>query len=92
MENRIEVPQKTKIELPYDPPILLLNCKDTMHPTVYCSTIYNSQDLGGSDSKESACNEGGLSSIPGSEDPLEKGIATYSSILAWRIAKESGSL
>ena len=30
----------------------------------------------------------------GQEDPLEKGIATYSSILAWRIpwAEESGGL
>ena len=37
-----------------------------------------------SDSKESACNAGDLASIPGLEDPLEKGMATYSSILAWR--------
>ena len=28
---------------------------------------------------------GDLSSIPGLEDPLEKGMTTYSSILAWRI-------
>ena len=28
---------------------------------------------GGSDSKESACNVGDVSSIPGWEDPLEKG-------------------
>ena len=38
--------------------------------------------------KESACN-GGVSrdtgSILGSEDPLEEGMATHSSILAWRI-------
>ena len=38
-----------------------------------------------SDSKESACNEGDLGSIPGSEEPLEKGMATHSSILAWRV-------
>ena len=31
--------------------------------------------------KESACNAGDL----GSEDPLEKGQATHSSILTWRI-------
>ena len=37
---------------------------------------------GGSDGKESACNVGDLGSIPGSEDPLEKGMATHSSILA----------
>ena len=40
---------------------------------------------GGSDSKESACNAGDLSLIPGWEDPLEWGMATHSSILAWRI-------
>ena len=44
--------------------------------------------------KESACNAGDLSLIPGSEDPLEKEIATHSSILAWRIpwTEESGRL
>ena len=36
---------------------------------------------GGSESKESACNAGDL----GQEDPLEKEMATHSSILAWRI-------
>ena len=35
----------------------------------------------GSASKESACNVGDL----GCEDPLERGKATHSSILAWRI-------
>ena len=35
--------------------------------------------------KKSACAAGDLSSIPGSEDPQEKGMATYSCILAWRI-------
>ena len=38
-----------------------------------------------SDSKESACNAGDLGSILGWEEPLEKGMATHSSILAWRI-------
>ena len=33
---------------------------------------------GGSDGKESACNEGDLASIPGWEDTLEKGRATHS--------------
>ena len=36
---------------------------------------------GGSDGKESACNAGD----PGWKDPLEKGMATHCSILAWRI-------
>ena len=35
--------------------------------------------------KESACNAGDLGLIPGWEDPLEKGKATHSSLLAWRI-------
>ena len=39
----------------------------------------------GSAIKESACNVGDLGSSLGWEDPLEKGKATYSSILAWRI-------
>ena len=37
----------------------------------------------GSAGKESVCNAGNLGSIPGFEDPLEKGKATHSSILAW---------
>ena len=36
----------------------------------------------GSDGNASAYNAGDLGSIPGSEDPLEKGMATHSSILA----------
>ena len=42
---------------------------------------------GGSGGKESAGNAGDLRSIPGSEEPLEKGMATHSSILAWRIPR-----
>ena len=35
-----------------------------------------------------------VSSIPGQKDPLEEGMATHSSILAWRIpwAEEPGGL
>ena len=40
---------------------------------------------GGSDGKESTCSTGDPGSIPGSEDPLEKEMATQSSVLAWRI-------
>ena len=40
---------------------------------------------GGSDGKESACNAGDWGSILSQEDPLEKEMATHSSILAWRI-------
>ena len=39
----------------------------------------------GSDGKESACNSGDTVQSLGREDPLEKGIATHSSILVWRI-------
>ena len=40
---------------------------------------------GGSADKESSCNVGDLGLIPGWEDPLEKGKAIHSSILAWKI-------
>ena len=46
---------------------------------------------GGSAGKESACNVGDLGSIPGLEDPLEKGMAAHSSILAWRIPMDRGA-
>ena len=32
-----------------------------------------------------------VGSIPGSEDPLEEGMATHSSILAWRIPMDRGA-
>ena len=35
--------------------------------------------------KEFTCNVGDLGLIPDGEDPWEKGIATHSNILAWRI-------
>ena len=38
-----------------------------------------------SDDKESACNSGDPVLSLGQEDPLEKGKATHSSTLAWRI-------
>ena len=45
---------------------------------------------GGSEGKESAYSVGDL----GREDPLEKGMATHSSILPWKILRteESGEL
>ena len=39
---------------------------------------------GGSDGKESTCNEGDLGSIPGLVRSQEEGMATHSSVLAWR--------
>ena len=41
--------------------------------------------LGGLEEKESTCNAGDWGSIPGLGRFLEKGMATHSSILAWRI-------
>ena len=46
---------------------------------------------GGTDSKETACSEGELGSIPGWEDSLEEGMATQSSLLAWRIPTDRGA-
>jgi len=41
--------------------------------------------LGGLDGIESAWNAGDKGFIPGLGRPLEKGMATHSSVLAWRI-------
>ena len=59
------------------------------------SRVYLRAD--GSDGKESAGSVGDWGSIPGSlgwEDPLEKGMTTRSSTLAWRIpcTEEPGEL
>ena len=47
---------------------------------------------GGSDGKESVCNEGELGSIPGLGKSLEEGMASHSSTLAWRIPMDRGAL
>ena len=49
---------------------------------------------GGSDGRGSACSAGDTGLIPRSGRPLEKGMATHSSILAWRIpwTEEPGGL
>ena len=39
---------------------------------------------GGAVVKNSPANAGDMGSIPGSEDPLEKEMATHSNILAWK--------
>ena len=54
----------------------------------YCSKAYNLGFPGGSDGKESACTAGDWGLIPRlGRSPGEgnKGMATHSSILAWRI-------
>ena len=45
----------------------------------------------GFDGKESPYNAGNLGLIPGLERSLEKGMATHSSILAWRIPMDRGA-
>ena len=66
-----------------------------MTPTLGISEVPDLMFSIGSDGKESACNAGDLCSQHlGQEDPLEKGTATHSSILAWKIPwkEESGGL
>ena len=49
--------------------------------------VYAKDFPGGSDGKESACSAGDL----GWDDLLEDGMATHSSILAWRIPMDRGA-
>ena len=71
--------------------IYSINIRNTaycMDSTVYILYVYIGDILrfpGGSAGKESACNAGDLGSILGLGRSLEKGTATHSSILAWRI-------
>ena len=46
---------------------------------------------GGSDGKETTCNAEDLGLTLRWEDPLEEGVATHSSILAWRIPIDRGA-
>ena len=72
------------------------------HSTIFCEIATYFLKSGppksglpsGSDDKEYACNAEVLGWIPGWKDPLEKGMATNSSILAWRIpwTEEPGGL
>ena len=76
--------------LPYDEiPIIPMSAKfpEWTQPIFYFV-------LGDSDSKETACNAETHVQSLGWENPLEKEMATQSSILAWRIpwTEESGGL
>ena len=53
-----------------------------LHRVILKECLVSMGFAAGLDSKESACNVGDLGSIPGQEDPLEKGMATHSSVLA----------
>ena len=57
----------------------------TKHNTYLKSFLNLSGFLGGSAVKNRLANSGDGGSIPGSEGPLEEGMTTHSSILAWRI-------
>ena len=46
---------------------------------------------GGSDGKEPACNAGDLDLILAWDDHMEEGMATHSSILAWKIPVDRGA-
>ena len=61
---------------------------------LYFIIMESSHMIGGSDSKGSACSAGDSGLISGQEDPLEKGMASHFSILAWRIpwSEEPGGL
>ena len=52
---------------------------------IHSSNLAWGASLVASGGEESTCNAGDLCSILGWEDPLEKGMTTHSSILAWRI-------
>ena len=62
-----------------------------MHPSVYSNTIYNSQDrvslMAQLVKNPPAMRETWVRSL-GWDDPLEEGMATQSSILAWNISMD----
>ena len=73
--------------------ILLEGMKNSTTPVEGCLAI-STGFPGGSEVKASACNAEDLGSIPGSGRPLEKEMASHSSVLAWEIpwTEEPGRL
>ena len=65
-----------------------------INPGASRSSLFHSATCGAADSKEAACNAGDPGSIPGAGSPLEKGMATHTSILSWRTSwtEEPGGL
>ena len=86
-----KIPWRRKLQAT---PVFLPGKSHGQRSVVICSNSVYLGFPGGSDGKESACNAGDLGSKPGQEDPLKKGMATHSSILAWRTPwmEESGEL
>ena len=70
----MDIPCTLRVEM-FISPAFAFNCADKLYTGL----------PGGLAGKESACNAGDLGFLSGWEDPLEKGKATHSSILAWRI-------
>ena len=76
---------------PAEPAVLSLphslHCfaKDQLAVTKRKGPSYTVGDVGVSDAEESACSAEDPVRSLGWEDPLGKGMATHSSILAWRI-------
>ena len=63
----------------------------SIHMYVYKPICIFTYIYGSSTGKESTCNPGDLVLFLGWEDPLQKDMATHSSILAWRIAMDRGA-
>ena len=79
MANKLKITAVEHVS-PVEDFIFLVFHERVLCPWVYCKAF--------------ACNVGDLDSILGGEDPLEKGMGTHSSILAWRIpwTEEPGGL
>ena len=76
--------EKMNIFLPLDKKLTLMLVFNVKAISTLDNT-YSPGFPGGSDGKESACNAGDQVRSLGREDPLEKGMAINSSILAWSI-------
>ena len=68
-----------------------------MKQSIWCCSVTKSGFSGGASGKEPSAYAGdvtGMGLIPASEDPLEEGMATHPSIVAWRIpqTEERGGL
>ena len=81
------------------PPLPLQRCPGLSHPPLLRSRcpggcLFTRRILRWHSGEEPACSVRDAGSILGREDPLEEGMATHSSVLAWRApwTKEPGGL
>ena len=72
----------------------IVSYRDLAHILLNINLVLDGDYHGGLDSKESACNAGDSGSIPEMGKPLVKGMASHSSILAWKLpgTEEPGRL